>query len=242
MRFSKRLQAICSMVSPGESIADIGTDHGYVPLALYEKGTAGRVIMCDISRGSLDKAIGNFHEHGTDMDPDDFRLADGLCGLADGEVDVVIIAGMGGSLIASLLDADISRTRSFGKFILQPRNNSGELRYFLFTHGFDITAEVLAGEGKFVCEVISAVPVSGIYSRLPMYPENDIRWKYPPTFSECDFQLLSRRLDWKLGSIDEEITNLRSAKTDSSERIAGLRSDREYLTELLERCRQRTEA
>lgn len=239
MRFSKRLQAICDMVRQGESVADIGTDHGYVPLMLYEKGISGRVIMCDISESSLDKARGNFRDHDVEPDESDFRLGDGIDELGNGEVDDIIIAGLGGNLIVGILDADMTKTRSFKKYILQPRNNSGELRHFLFTHGFDIVDEVLVGEGKFVCEIIAAV-TSPETVRAESYPADDIRWKYPETFVMCDRKLLAKRLDWKFGSIDEGIRSLRRSRDDNSEKIERLKKEKSYLEELLRKSERRT--
>ena len=232
MRFSKRLRAIYDLVRPGDRVADIGTDHGYVPLMLYENRVSEQVIMCDISAGSLDKAVQNFMDRGIDMDERDFRLGDGLNEIEKGEVDTVIIAGLGGSLIVGILNSDMAKTRSFGRYILQPRNNSGELRYFLYTNGFDITREILVGEGKFVCEVISASPSSEV-GREALYPSDDIRWKYPEIFADCDRRMLEKRLRWKFGSIDEEIENLGNSRTDNSARIELLRKDKEYLETLL---------
>lgn len=139
-------------------MADIGTDHGFLPVYLSENGISPHVVLADASSGSLDKARENCRKEAPDA-AFDFRLGNGLEVLSSGEVDVVVIAGMGGILIAEILAADPKKTRSFGRFILQPRNNIGRLRAYLLSHGFVIVKEQLVRERKFICEILTAEPV-----------------------------------------------------------------------------------
>ncbi|MCF0140868.1 MAG: SAM-dependent methyltransferase [Mogibacterium sp.] len=234
MRLSKRIYALCDSVQKGESVADVGTDHGYVPMLLLKNGISPFVIMSDISEGSLSKAIHTFDEAGLRIDKSSFRLGDGLNTIGPGEVDDVIIAGLGGLTISEILDNDISQSKSFKKIIMQPRKHSGNLRYYLYTKGFNIVSEVLVPEGKFICEIITAVP-TGDNSRTTDIPEEDIRWKYPDAFIECNTDYLQKRLDWKFSSIDEEIKNLKKSNADNTELINRLRTDRNYLENLLQK-------
>lgn len=232
MRLSKRIHDLADSVSLGESIADIGTDHAYVPMLLVKAGVTDNVIMSDISEGSLAKAVETFDKANINADSSQFRVADGLDGIETAEVDDIIIAGLGGFTIIDILSKDIAKSKSFRKLILQPRKFSGNLRYFLYTNGWDIINEKLSPEGKFVCEIITAVP-SKEDSREPLYGEDDIRWKYPETFKLADQTLLKKRLDWKLSSIDEEIANLNKSNADTSIEIAKLLADKKYLIELI---------
>ena len=231
MRLSKRIYAICDAVSMGETVADIGTDHGYVPMLLMKNNISPYAIMADISEGSLAKAIETFNQADIPADDSQFRLGDGLECIRAGEVDDIIIAGLGGYTIIDILKYDIEKSKSFSKLILQPRKYSGNLRFFLYTHGWDIVREQLAPEGKFVCEIITAVP-SDCDSREEPYPENDIRWKYPVEMALADPELFRKRLEWKYSSIDEEIINLKNSKSANSEKINELKADRLYLQEL----------
>ena len=99
MKLSDRLQAMAEEVSFGETLADIGTDHGYLPIYLKQIGKCPHVILSDISRGSLEKALKdcNLYRPGEKFD---IREGDGLKVLKSGEVDVISIAGMGGILIS----------------------------------------------------------------------------------------------------------------------------------------------
>lgn len=237
MRLSKRIYAICDAVSQGETVADIGTDHGYVPMLLVRSNVSPHVIMADISDGSLSKARSTFEQCRIETSAEQFRLGDGLSCIEKGEVEDIIIGGLGGLTISEIMDADPEKSHSFKKFILQPRKHSGNLRHYLYTHGYDIISETLASEGKFVCEIITAVPTEE-YSRTELYPENDIRWKYPETLIQADHELLQKRVSWKISSIEEEIFNLSRSNRDVKTDIEILEADRTYLMELLEKCRK----
>lgn len=243
MKISDRIRVICSTVTPGETIADIGTDHAYVPLILYQKNISPDVIMCDISADSLSKARDSFESAGIDMSDSSFRVGDGLDVIDKGEVDALIIAGLGGVTIVDILSHDIDKLRSFKKLILQPRNNSGPLRKFLYEYGFDITRDILVKEGKFSCEVIVAVinteltiePVSKLI-QLPLrklpYSESDIRWKYPASLIYSEAPIVRKRLEHAIDNHIKEIENLRRATSNQSERIKMLELELDYLKEL----------
>lgn len=235
MRLSKRIYAIADKVIAGDSVADIGTDHGYVPMLLMKNGISPRVIMTDISEGSLAKAKETFAACRLEdrVSESDFRLGDGLQTLESGETDEVIIAGLGGHTIKSILADDEAKARSFRRLILQPRKHSGTLRYYLYTHGWDIESEGLAKEGKFACEIITAVPGKDVIRDAP-YSEDDIRWKYPEEIINADPELALSRIRWKLSSLEEQEANLLSGEDDHSGILNRIREDHAYLSDLAE--------
>jgi tRNA (adenine22-N1)-methyltransferase len=154
---SDTLEKIYAMIGPRECVADIGTDHALLPMALFERGVTRALILSDIKKGPLEKARANIDRR-LPGEVFDIRLGCGLEPLGRGEADVVIIAGMGGRLIMDILSADIGKSRSFGRYILQPRNASDKLRIQLAELGFVIFDELLATEGRFICEIICASP------------------------------------------------------------------------------------
>ena len=237
MRLSKRIYALAGSVIDGDSIADIGTDHGYVPMLLMKQGRSPHAILSDISEGSLAKARETFSACRLDnkVTESDFRVGDGLQTIKAGEVDEVIIAGLGGHTIKKILSDDELKSKSFSRLILQPRKHSGTLRYYLYTHGWDIEREMLAEEGKFACEIITAVPTAEIF-REATYPEDDIRWKYPEAIVAADPELALKRIRWKLSSLEEQALNLRSVKEDPAFVIEKIREDHYYLTKLEEKA------
>ena len=232
MKLSKRIYKIAEMVQRGETAADIGTDHGYVPMLLIKNGISSRVIMSDISEASLSKAIETFRLCELHADESDFRTGDGLDNIEAYEVDDIIIAGLGGYTIADILDSDINKSRSFKKLILQPRKHSGALRHYLYTHGWDITDDVLAPEGKFQCEIIVAVPGDEKERKEP-YTADDIRWKYPDKIMQSSAELAVKRIEWKIKSIEEQLHNMKKAGSKDPFMMESMRSDLEYLKNLI---------
>ena len=157
VKLSDRLQKIADFIEQGESVADIGTDHGFLPIALWERGKSPRVILSDINSGPLEKARANIERYFPEQDFD-LRIGSGIKTIRPAEVDTVVIAGMGGLLISEILGEDLLKTRSIKKFILQPRNAQDKLRRWLTESGFSIIDEALVKEGKYYCELILAVP------------------------------------------------------------------------------------
>lgn len=187
IKLSDRLQMIADEIKKGETMADIGTDHGFLPLYLWQNEISPEVVMCDISIPSLQKAIDaktQLLEDGEKLpqlsgDSIKYRAGDGLQVLSDGEVDAVVIAGMGGVLMTEIMGVNMKKTLSFKKFILQPRNHSGALRYWLTVNGFNIVSNKLVREGKFICEIITAIPPESEKTVKVWHAEDDAYWDMP---------------------------------------------------------------
>jgi tRNA (adenine22-N1)-methyltransferase len=157
IKLSDRLQKIADFIEPGESVADVGTDHGFLPIALWEQGKSPHVILSDINAGPLEKARFNINKYFPEKEFD-IRIGSGIQTIRPAEVDDIVIAGMGGLLIAEILGDDLEKSRSYKKLILQPRNAQNKLRAWLLENGFTIRDEVLVRERKYLCEIIQAVP------------------------------------------------------------------------------------
>jgi len=145
IRLTPRLQAIADRVSGG-TLADIGTDHAYLPAYLLQNGKISRAIVTDLRPGPLARAKTTAREAGcAGME---FRQCDGLAGLRRGEADVVVIAGMGGETIAQILEHAPWTDWSGMELILQPMSTQPELRRWLWEKGFCISWEKLVQEGS----------------------------------------------------------------------------------------------
>ena len=162
IKLSERLKMIADNIETGSGVADIGTDHGYLPIYLCQTKRYGKVIATDVNTGPLQKAKANFILTVQDMKPD-LRLGDGLDPIKPGEVDTVVIAGMGGYLISDILTWDLGKTLTYKRFILQPRNNSGKLRRDLYKLGFRVLREDIAVEQNRFCEIITCEPPERVY-------------------------------------------------------------------------------
>ena len=147
-RLGKRLAKIASLVPDCSCVADIGTDHAYIPVFLVKNKIAKTAIASDIRKGPLERAektiAANCCESSISA-----RLGAGLDTVAAGEADVIIIAGMGGILISEILKAGEAAARRASLIILQPMTATAELRLFLAENGYAVTSENLVfDEGK----------------------------------------------------------------------------------------------
>ena len=153
---SKRMERVASMVTEGSRVADIGTDHGYVPISLVERGKVSKAIAMDVRKGPLSKAMEHIKESGLE-EKIQTRLSDGMEQLKEGEVDSVIIAGMGGELIVKILRNASHILPSIKELILQPQSEIYKVREELHRLGFCIEKEsMLLDEGKYYT-VIKAI-------------------------------------------------------------------------------------
>lgn len=155
MLLSTRLNMIAKMVDKCDKIADIGTDHAFIPIYLLQNNICNSAIASDINDGPLIKAKSNISIYNM-MNRIECRLGGGLSVLKPGEVDSAIIAGMGGYLIRDILNDDKEIVKGLKTLILQPVQNVEIVREYLYTNGYSVLDEDMCyDEGKFY-EVIKA--------------------------------------------------------------------------------------
>lgn len=163
MNIPSRLESIAALVHNGSRLADIGTDHGYLPIFLLKKGVIEYAVCSDIKKGPLANAEKNIKKYGL-SDKTRLCLADGLSGINPGEADTAVIAGMGGEMIASILEAGIPD--GMEKFVLQPMRNINILREKLHNLKLRITDEKLTFEkGKYYIIICAEKGEQGRWSR-----------------------------------------------------------------------------
>lgn len=157
VKLSKRMKAVASMVTRGNRLADVGTDHGYVPIALIEQNYIPSAIAMDINQGPLDKA----REHITAQKLDKYiqtRLSDGVEALEALETDTILIAGMGGELVIHILKDGEEVCKSVKELVLQPQSDLDKVRKYLRENGYKIVDEDMVFEdGKFY-PMMRAIP------------------------------------------------------------------------------------
>ena len=148
-RLSERLLHIAGQVSAGHVLADVGCDHGYLPIYLVQKGCMQRAIAMDINEGPLSRAKENIRQYGLDRYIA-VRHSDEVLALQQKEADSVVIAGMGGGLVIKILTEGREILSSVGELILQPQSEVERVRHFLYEEGYRIVAEDMVFEdGKF---------------------------------------------------------------------------------------------
>lgn len=148
MELSKRLSAVASFVTPGYAVADVGTDHGYIPIYLAGQGSR-KIIAMDINAGPLQRAEDHIRLHHLEA-LIETRISDGLQALKAGEVQSVVLAGMGGALVLKILADSPAVTVAIEEFIIQPQSEIAKVRAWLQQQGFIVQAEDMVKEdGKF---------------------------------------------------------------------------------------------
>lgn len=149
IRLSKRLAAIASLVTQGNILADIGCDHGYLPIYLIQQQRIPRAIAMDIRSGPLSRARQNIEAYGL-LDYIEVRLSDGLEALDPAEAQTVVAAGMGGPLMEEILKRGAGLLASVQELVLQPQSEVEHFRRFLRKLPFTVTKEELVEEdGKY---------------------------------------------------------------------------------------------
>ncbi|MBR4861505.1 MAG: SAM-dependent methyltransferase [Firmicutes bacterium] len=201
IQLTPRLAAIANEIEKGETMADIGTDHGFLPVALWEQGVCPKVILADVNQGPLDRAKSNGAESHPGVEFD-CRLGDGLKVIEPGEVDVIVIAGMGGTLMTEILGEDIEKTWSYKKLVLQPRKDIGELRHWIYNNCMSISNEKLVREGRYIWPILTVVPIEKACLG-DLGPER-IEWEYPRRLLDFLNPLTEEYLGMKL-KLEEEI-------------------------------------
>ena len=136
MELSKRLYAVAALVTEGASVADVGTDHGYIPIYLIQEKIASRVIAMDINKGPLERARDTYSEEQGLSDRIETRLSDGTQALVPGEADTLITAGMGGGLVIHILEDGKEVISQMKTCILQPQSEIDKVRRYLTQEQF----------------------------------------------------------------------------------------------------------
>ena len=149
INISNRLKCVASLVNKGARVADIGTDHAYLPIYLVQNGISNKVYACDVRKEPLRRAQLHIDEYGL-SDMITTQLCDGLKGINKGDVDTVTICGMGGKLMKSILQAGIDKLGYNTQLVLSAQSELRDFRAYLLEAGIDIKSEhILLEDGKY---------------------------------------------------------------------------------------------
>ena len=174
MELSKRLKAVAELVTPGMRLADVGTDHGYIPIYLTEAGVIPSAIAMDINKGPLERAKEHIREHGLEGKIQT-RLSDGLKNLQMNEADCMIAAGMGGGLVIRIISEERDTAGSLKELILQPQSEIDSVRKYLTEEGYRIVAEDMVYEDGKYYPMMKAVPCMAGAGEIP-YSEEELEF------------------------------------------------------------------
>jgi len=207
---SERMLRTAAMVSHGNRTADIGCDHAYTSIYLVAQGIAPQVVAMDVNAGPLARAKENVKKFGME-DRITLRLSDGLAALSPGEVDTILIAGMGGPLMERILSTFPETVAATKELVLQPQSEIASFRRFLQGNGFRIVEEdMLSEEGKY-------------YTILRAEHGTEEAWTeeeylYGKYLKQEAFPVLRKFLEEEQRMAKEVLTNLEQAGTEKAER------------------------
>lgn len=230
MKLTKRLEKIASLVSKNIVLADIGTDHGYIPISLLESGVIKEAILSDINKGPLNNAREEIKRRKLE-DFTDLRLGSGVSILKANEVDEIIIAGMGGILISQIIEDGFEVCKSAEKLILQPMQAPEELRKYLYENGFEIIDEHIVNEEFRIYEIIEAK-----FSERKRIIKDEIYYEFPEKLIERKEPLIKELIEKKIRECDSILEKIGNVEGDSIEkRKFEVCKKREKLIELVDR-------
>ena len=156
VQLSQRLKDVATFVPKGAKLLDVGSDHAYLPIYLLEKGLITSAIAGEVVKGPYESALANVSASGFN-DKIDVRLANGLAAFEPSDaVTTITICGMGGRLIADILDAGKEKLKDVDRLVLQPNNREDDLRIWLMENGFSIVAEAIMTENGKYYEIVVA--------------------------------------------------------------------------------------
>ncbi|VRE88252.1 Bcl-2 family protein [Streptococcus pneumoniae] len=216
---SKRLELVASFVSQGAILLDVGSDHAYLPIELVERGQIKSAIAGEVVEGPYQSAVKNVEAHGLLKEKIQVRLANGLAAFEEtDQVSVITIAGMGGRLIARILEEGLGKLANVERLILQPNNREDDLRIWLQDHGFQIVAEsILEEAGKFYeILVVEAgqMKLSASDVRFGPFLSKEVS----PVFVQ-KWQKEAEKLEFALGQIPEKNLEERQVLVDKIQAI-----------------------
>ena len=216
MSLTPRLEAVKNAVPDCACVLDAGTDHAYVPIALVKEGRCSRAIASDINKGPLARAKNHIEKEGL-PEKIETRLGSGLSVVKPGEVQAAVLAGMGGVLIAQLLEENPAVVQSVSHFVLQPMNAQDYLRHYLHKNRFCIEDEYFAAEDKKIYVILKVSHGTETYDKECYYHIGK------RLFEKYRGQpILAAYLDRRIAEYRKMVDGLRKAERRDEERIGYL--------------------
>lgn len=230
MELSKRLDLIVNHIKDCDTLVDVGTDHGYIPIYVIKNEICKSAIASDINKDPLDKAKLNaiFEEVDEKIDT---RLGGGLSTVEVNEVDACVIAGMGGNLIRDILEADKEKVKGFKFLILQPAQNPEVLREYLYTNGYEVIEEDLCIDEDKYYELFKVRVKEGEETSLdPIYYEISpklLRDRHPLMKDYITYK--KEKYEKILGFIEDDTESAEARKNELEAKINILTNLENYL-------------
>jgi tRNA (adenine22-N1)-methyltransferase len=242
------MEHLAAMVTPGSILADVGTDHSYIPIELVQRGCILSAIAMDLREGPLERARAHIAEAGLERQIQT-RLSDGVAALGTNEADSILIAGMGGELVMHILSEGRECCHACRELILQPQSQIGEVRRYLRQNDYEIVDEDMVYEDGKYYPMMRVIPSQGSHLALPkeltveeLYGPVLLKKKSPvlldflkkqyansdKILKEIEGQPMSQKLEVRLRQLrDEQEKNLRAQQMLEERHYAAIRDYRD---------------
>ena len=229
MNIGDRLEAIGKLVPQGCVLADIGTDHAYLPVWLLEQGKIASAIAGDIAEGPCLAAKNTVSMHGM-KGMVEVRLGSGLKVLQAGEADCIAIAGMGASTMIEILEADMPLAVEAKRLVLQPMAGAASLRKWLIQNGWCIVAEDLVADGRHLYEIMAV-------ERGESEAFSDAVLEIGPSLIEAKHPLLAKQFARQINNYKKLLANMgKSEQAKASEKYIAWEKLVQELEALADAC------
>lgn len=226
---SQRLATVAKYIPKGSRLADIGTDHAYLPVHLLKRGLIAGGIAGEVVRGPFENAEHEIAREGFTGQLT-ARLANGLRAIEPtDQIDTVAIAGMGGALITQILTQDFDRLTGVQRLVLQPNVGAMQVRQFLMTHGFQLVAEEILAEDGHIYEVL----VADRATETQTYHEEELR--FGPYLLAAPNTAFIAKWQHEADRTREVLQQVQAAKTVPTEKVAALTHELAQIEEVLHR-------
>ncbi|MDT7014517.1 tRNA (adenine(22)-N(1))-methyltransferase [Levilactobacillus namurensis] len=226
---SQRLATVADYIPQGSRLADIGTDHAYLPVNLLKRGIITGGVAGEVVRGPFENAQREIAREGF-SDQLTARLANGLRAIEPtDQIDTVAIAGMGGALITQILTQDFDRLAGVRRLVLQPNVGAMQVRQFLMTHGFQLQAEQILSEDGHIYEVL----VADRADHPQTYTEEQLR--FGPYLLAAPNAAFVAKWRHEAQRTREVLRQVQAAKTVPTAKVAALQAELVQIEEVLER-------
>lgn len=210
LKLTPRLQAIADGINESKVLADVGTDHAYLPIYLMQQGKISKAIATDINKGPIEIAQRRIKQYMLEGKIET-RQGSGLMVLKPQEADTIVIAGMGGMLISEILEQSKAVAEAAQIIVMQPMLDSGRLRSYLIENGFEIVDEQLAKEESKIYEILWAKYTGNIQKAASLM---DIG----PIIIEKKHPLAVEFIDKKMTELKNILQKLGVGETETSQK------------------------
>lgn len=227
-----RLKAISSFLSPGAIFADIGSDHALLPISVCLQDSNAHAIAGEVNRGPYGHAVANVNRYRLGQAVE-VRLGNGLAVIEAGEIDELVIAGMGGPLISSILEDGKSKLKTVKKIIAQPNIHARRVRRWLNQNNFYISDEAIVKDNGHLYEIIVSKPLDSPPLKNNPTQTQEMENIFGPILLQTKPSLFYQKWIEEQMKLERVIQQMKQAKVQDDLKIKQFQIELKWIEEVL---------